>query len=246
VILFCVPYAGGGSAAYNGWDKAIAPAAEVRVAQLPGREERYGEPMPRDMSALVRQLVGQCDDFVGEPFALFGYSFGAAVAYALAVELQQRGRTPRRLFAGAARAPHLPPSVTPLYRMSDDELTTELRRFEGTTDEVISSPQLMQIFLPIIRADSRVMETYHPEPQRLNCPLTVLGGTADHTVAVEDLLAWTLLGAPGTEVRVYRGGHFVLHSRRERLCRAVRADLALDTLSRSPCFPATPLPEDSQ
>lgn len=230
MILFCVPYAGGGKDVFDGVPEAVAPAARVRVAELPGRGANFGEPLVEDMPTMVARLAEQCDDFADEPFALFGYSFGAGVAYALALELRRRGRAPRRLFVAAAPAPHLAPREPLLHRMTDRELVEELRNFDGTTYEVLSSPELLSIYLPIIRADSRVMETYQPDPLRLDCPLTVFGGSSDHRVRIDDLTAWTRLGGRGTEVRVFEGGHFFLHSRRERLWRAVRADLALDAV----------------
>ncbi|MFC7615087.1 thioesterase II family protein [Actinokineospora soli] len=231
MILFCVPYAGGGKEVFDGVDDLLGPGVEVRVADLPGRGARYGEPLDEDMAGLVARLAEQTGDFAGQPYALFGYSFGAVVAYALAVELEGRGRPPVRLFAGAARAPHLGQGDPVLHTMSDTELVEELRTFEGTTYEVLASPELMAIYLPIIRGDSRVMETYRPAPHRLGCPVTAFGGTRDHRVATADLAAWTHLGGPGSEVRVFEGGHFVLHARRARVWRAVRADLALDAVA---------------
>lgn len=231
MILFCVPYAGGGKEVFDGVDDLLGPGVQVRVADLPGRGARYGEPLDQDMPALVERLAEQTEQFAGEPYALFGYSFGAVVAYALAVELEGRGHAPRRLFAGAARAPHLGQGDPVLHEMSDAELVEELHNFEGTTYEVLSSPELMSVYLPIIRADSRVMETYQPAPHQLSCPVTAFGGTSDHRVAVADLAAWMHLGSQGSETRVYEGGHFVLHSRRARLWRAVRADLQLDAVT---------------
>ncbi|WP_424188065.1 thioesterase II family protein [Actinokineospora sp. G85] len=231
MILFCVPYAGGGKEVFDGVEDLLGPGVEVRVADLPGRGARYGEPLDEDMAALTARLAAQAVEFADEPFALFGYSFGAVVAHALAVELEGRGRVPRRLFAGAARAPHLGQGEPVLHVMSDTELVEELRSFEGTTYEVLASPELLSIYLPIIRADSRVMETYRPPRRRLSCPVTAFGGTRDHRVATADLAAWMPLGGAGSEVRVFEGGHFVLHSRRARVWRAVRADLALDAVA---------------
>lgn len=227
MILFCIPYAGGGREAYNGWQQGIGDAGRIRVADLPGRGARFGDPLVEDMPTLVAELSRQCEDIVDGPFAVFGYSFGAIVAYALTRHLQERGITPRRLFVGAAPAPHRPLSAPLLHRLSDEELVTELAAFAGTQYQVLSDPELMSIFLPIIRADSRVMETYRPPEVRVDCPISAFGGNRDHRVALADLLAWAELGAGGSDVRVYQGGHFVLHSHRARLCRAVSAALRL-------------------
>lgn len=228
MILFCVPYAGGGKEAYEGAPELLGTVADLRVAELPGRGARFGEPLAQDLEELVKPLARQCEDFGDEPFALLGYSAGAVAAYRLALELAGRGCVPTRLFAGAARAPHLGPGEPQLHRMSDTELVTELRTFDGTTYEVLSSPELMSIYLPIIRADARMMETYRPSAERLDCPVTAFGGSQDHRVPTPDLVAWSDLGGPSSETRVFDGGHFVLRTHRERVWRAVRADLVLD------------------
>lgn len=231
MILFCVPYAGGGAEAFDGWPEALAPTAEVRVAELPGRGVRFGQPLTTDMPSLVADLAGQVEELPAGPFAVLGYSFGAAVAYELTLHLQRRGRTPRRLFVGALRAPFLPSVERPRHRMSDAELVAELTALSGTATEVLTNPDLMAIYLPILRSDFQVSETYRAGRERVRCPLSVLGGTRDEFVPVADLEAWTELGGAETSVRVYDGGHFVVHTQRAALCRAVRADLALDALA---------------
>lgn len=230
MILFCVPYAGGGTEAYDGWHEALAPVAEVRVVELPGRGTRFGHPLAEAMPDLVADLAGQCEDLSREPFALFGYSFGSYVAYALSLHLARRGRVPRRLFAGGSRAPFLPPRDRPRHLMADAELITELRALNGTDPQVLASAELMALYLPILRADLKVAETFggaEPTP----CPLTVFGANRDPLVPTGDLHAWARLGGPETEVHVYDGDHFVIRSERSRICRAVRADLTLDALN---------------
>ncbi|MEH0971262.1 alpha/beta fold hydrolase [Micromonospora sp. CPCC 205546] len=228
MILFCIPYSGGGAEAFAGWREALAPTVDVRVAALPGRGERFGVPLVRDMPTLVEQMAEQCESWSSEPFALLGYSFGAAVAYALTLHLQQRGRAPRRLIAGAARAPFLPHVGPMRHQMADPALIAELVAFGATDPAVLADDELMRVYLPILRSDFEVAETYRPAEQKVACPLSVFGGTRDVFTPVADLKLWSRLSDRDTNVRLYEGGHFVLHTHRARICRAVRADLALD------------------
>ncbi|MFI2782676.1 thioesterase II family protein [Streptomyces sp. ALB3] len=230
MILFCVPFAGGGTEAFDGWREALAPVAEVRVAELPGRGARFGRPLLDSMPALVADLAEQCEDLSREAFALLGYSFGSYAAYALALHLAERGRTPRRLFVGGSRAPFLPPRDRPRHLMPDAELIAELRALNGTDPEVLASAQLMAMYLPVLRADFKVAETFVPTAEPAPCPMTVFGASRDAFVPTADLSAWTRLGGATDEVRVYDGDHFVIRSERSRICRAVRADLTLDAL----------------
>lgn len=231
MILFCVPFAGGGTEAFDGWREALAPVAEVRVARLPGRGTRYGEPLVDAMPALVEDLAAQCEDLSRGPFALLGYSFGSYAAHALALHLAERGRVARRLFVGGSRSPHLPPLGPARHLMRDAELMAELRAMNGTAPEVLASAELMAMYLPILRADFRIAETYPPTAAPAPCPLTVFGASQDAFVPTADLSAWSRLGGDDTEVRVYDGDHFVIRSERPLICRAVRAHLLLDALN---------------
>lgn len=229
MILYCIPYAGGDTEVFRGWQQALGPDVTVRAAQLPGRGRRYREPlvqsMPELVAALTTDLARQDDG--DAPFALLGYSFGAAVAHALACHLERQGRAPVRLFVGGARAPFLPP-VRPLrHLMADAELARELGALNGTSAEVLANADLMSMFLPILRADFRVIETWRASEQdTVACPLTVFGASSDPFVATGDLREWTRLGAAGAALRLYEGGHFVIHTQRDAICRDIGADLA--------------------
>src|SRR5258708_5281452 len=108
--LFCFPHAGGGASqplALSGW-----AAVPVR---LPGRESRLAEAPFERMGPLVAALADNIESYMDRPFAFFGHSMGAAVAFELARELRRRSRPlPSMLIASGARAPqfrrhHVPP-----------------------------------------------------------------------------------------------------------------------------------------
>ena len=57
--LFCFPYAGGGASLYRSWAEPLASVAEIWSVQLPGRENRLGEPLYRSLPALIGALTGR-------------------------------------------------------------------------------------------------------------------------------------------------------------------------------------------
>ena len=103
--LFCFPPAGSGTVAYRAWAPLAAPGLEVNAVLLPGRETRFAEPPVDDMAALASQIADAIAPLAGQPFALFGHSLGALLAYEVARRLAAQGCAPGHLFASGHLAP---------------------------------------------------------------------------------------------------------------------------------------------
>jgi medium-chain acyl-[acyl-carrier-protein] hydrolase len=85
--LVCLAWAGGSSAAFARWHKHIDDEIELIAVELPGRMSRVKEPFLTRVEdivealAAVLQAAGYLDG--SKPFALFGHSFGALLAFEL-------------------------------------------------------------------------------------------------------------------------------------------------------------------
>ena len=129
VRLFCFPYAGGGASIFRSWTAAFAPAIEVCPIQLPGREDRWREAALTDLSALVPKISDDLRERLEPPFAFFGHSMGAFVAFELARHLRRENRAkPAMLIISGARAPQIPDPDPQTHRLPADELLRDLRR----------------------------------------------------------------------------------------------------------------------
>jgi len=222
--LFCLPYAGGGASVYRAWQAGLPETIEVMPVQLPGRENRLAEPPFHQMKPLLEAVCEAMAPWLEIPFAFFGYSFGALVAYEAALELlAKKGLEPSHLIVAAHRAPQVPNEDRQLWNLDDDEFRVELEKLEGTPKEVLDHPELMELMMPLLRADFEINDTYRIErvEARLGCPVTAVGGLADHDVAREHLEPWRELTRGRFRLRMIPGGHFFLHEQRETLLQAI-------------------------
>src|SRR5262245_65647364 len=103
VRLFCIPHAGSGAAQFHSWAATLPSSIELYGVRLPGRENRRAESPFRDVVDAASALREAIAPLLDRPFAYFGHSMGALVAYALA-----RRAAPGWLFVCAARAPPVP------------------------------------------------------------------------------------------------------------------------------------------
>lgn len=191
--------------------------------ELPGRETRFEEAPRADLAQLVRELAPALECFLDRPYALFGHSAGALVAYELARELRRRDRpAPQRFFASACRAPQLPPAHAPIHHLDDEAFLEHLWRMGGTLFDPAGELQLTRSLLPALRADFKMFETYRyaAEPA-FDFPVTALGGSEDKLVRTGDLVAWHSQTSAAFNLRLLPGGHFFLRSATERVVRTV-------------------------
>jgi medium-chain acyl-[acyl-carrier-protein] hydrolase len=211
--LFCLPFAGGGALAYYRWPSLISAGFEVARVHLPGRETRLREPLFTRLASLVDTLVEELIPWIDGPFAIYGHSMGALLAFELARELRRRySLSPVHLFVSGYRAPQLPPSELPFSHLPDADFINRIRQYGGVPDLIAQNEELMEIFLPILRADLEMAETYvYREEPPLECPLTAFGGLSDPKVDREKIIAWDKHTSMGFSAHFFPGGHFFLH-----------------------------------
>lgn len=222
IRLFCFPYAGTGASVYRGWAQAFPAAVGVYAIQLPGRENRIAEKPMTDLGALVESLAEALRPHLTRPFLFFGHSLGARIAFELARTIRSHwGLQPCRLLVSGSRAAHLP-ELRPLHQLPDDDFVAELRRFSGTPEAILQSKELMDLFLPILRADFMVDETYvYTESEPLDCPIFAFCGTEDIEATPKEMNAWARHTSADFSLELIDGGHFFLQTQKERLLRSI-------------------------
>lgn len=225
--LFCFAHAGGGPAFFRPWLAGLAPEVAVRRVLLPGREGRFDEPPFRHIDELAGPLCAALEPYVDQPYALFGHSMGALVAYEVARRFSgPSGSAPACLIVSGRRAPGLAAGRRRVSSLPDDEFVTEVGRLNGIPAEVLSEPDLLEMILPPLRADFELAETYRPRPgNRLGCPVAAYMSTADPETDYGGVLGWRETTTGEFTVRVFRGDHFYLKAGRPDVLTAVREDL---------------------
>lgn len=218
--LFCFPYAGGAASIYRTWPQHLPAAIEVCAVQLPGRENRIQERPYTNLVDLVAALLANLLPVLDRPFALFGHSMGALIAYEVAHQLQQHGQTPTTLFVSGRRAPMLPEPEALLHTLpSDEAFLSELqRRYHNIPAVLFEDNELRELFVPLLRADLTLVETYPcTTPPPLPCPLVALGGVDDPCVSPSELQAWHRLTRADFALHRFPGGHFYLNEQMQPL-----------------------------
>jgi medium-chain acyl-[acyl-carrier-protein] hydrolase len=240
--LFCLPYAGGSVYTYTNWRRSLAGVAETYPLQLPGRGTRMLEPAFTSLPALLKSLESALLPHLDRPFAIFGHSMGAMIAFELARVLEKSySLRSQHLFFSGRLPPQLAQNSGPAYDLPTPQFISELRLLEGTPDEILNNQELMALVLPVLRADLQLVQTYQHVPgEPLNSPITVLGGRQDSTTPASKLGTWAAMTRSSCSVRIFPGNHFFLNQFRSAVINVVSS-----TLSRASVAHADPtLPEE--
>lgn len=214
---------------YRAWANAVPSEIELCSVQLPGRENRIAHKLINDWKPIVEAMVTELRPFMASPFAFFGYSMGALLSFELARALARvEASTPIHLHVAAYRAPQIASPAAPIHSLPTDEFTHQIRLLKGTPDEVLNNSELMDLMLPVLRADFAVCEAYQLEAgPPLACPITALGGLDDLLASRAYLEAWSLHTSGDFQIRMYPGGHFFFNVARDLLLSEVLQDLQL-------------------
>ncbi|HEU4507289.1 MAG TPA: alpha/beta fold hydrolase [Pyrinomonadaceae bacterium] len=223
--LFCFPYAGGSAWSFCSWQQDLPAGVEVCGIELPGRATRQSETPYARLSTLNEAMTEALLPCLDKPFALFGHSMGALIAFEFARYLRRKHRlVPRHLFVSGRRTPQIPYRERRTYDLSDEDFIQDLL-LDGPAEYALD-PQLVRLLLPMMRADFEVVQTYVYEPGLpLLCPITVFGGLQDHSVSSEELHEWRHQTTGSYSVVMLPGDHFFIKTAQRELLRAMSQEL---------------------
>lgn len=196
--------------------------------QYPGHGTRVGDQLFTNLPDLIEEAKQGLLPYLDKPYAFFGHSMGALVSFELARAFQRDGmQIPGYMFVSGHNAPQLPDTSEQLHLLPDVRFIEKLRQLNGTPEDVLQNAELLDLVLPILRADFTVCETYRFEPYApLDVPICACGGLQDHYIDKAGLDAWRAQTSAGFSVRLFPGDHFYLIPSRMYLLQVIARELS--------------------
>ncbi|MFC5323432.1 thioesterase II family protein [Bradyrhizobium oligotrophicum] len=225
--LYCLPYAGGSARVFNAWQQLFHPEIRIVSIDYPGRGTRIHEPLLDQVSQIADEIADTIAAERHARYALFGHSMGSIVAFETCHRLACLGGSqPELLVVSGHRGPNLPRRSPLMHAVSDERFIAYLGELGATPPDVIATDELMELFLPILRADFRACETYEPNPDRkLRVPMAVYGGLSDADVDGGALRGWQHETTGPCVVRLFPGGHFFIRDHAAIVTATLQRDL---------------------
>ncbi|MCP4691389.1 MAG: thioesterase [Desulfobacterales bacterium] len=211
IVLFCFPYAGGACYAYKEFDRHITDAVRLTAFDLPGHGKRMQEPLLTDIDEMVEDLFYQIKTDLHGPYAFYGHSLGANLAYLLAKKIREEKLPgPARLFLSGRAGPAVETKEKNYHLLPREEFLEKITAYGGTPEEVLAEKELMELMEPILRADFQAVASFrHDNAILLDAPITVMIGSNDN-VTHQEAMKWREVTRREITVKQFPGKHFFI------------------------------------
>ncbi|MEV7189640.1 alpha/beta fold hydrolase [Kitasatospora sp. NPDC093102] len=230
--LVCFAPAGAGASTFRTWAPRLPSDVGVLAVRYPGREDRFGDPIPSRLEDLVDDIADALADLTRHRLVFFGHSMGATVAHEVALRLQERGCPPAALCVSGRRPTHAL-AGRPVIFGTDEEIIAHVVSFDARSAEIFEDAGLREIVLPAVRADYRLVDGFDGGPRPLlDCPVYGYAGDQDTQVTPDQMRRWAELTRGAFRILVLPGGHFYLRPEEAALLADLSGVLA-DVKSRA-------------
>lgn len=229
--LFCLPYAGGvAQNIYARWQTLLPAHLQVLPLELAGHGRRMPEPFADDMAEAAQDICRQIAAALHgrKLWALYGHSMGALLAAEVLAQVNAAGLpAPHTCFLSGRNPPHAPLSRAPIHDLPQAEFLERIRALGGTPQQFFEIPELVEIFLPVLRSDYRLVETWagrashHCSPARL----VFFQSDADPLLNPVLLPEWQQYSSQPLQIEHFAGDHFFLQPQAAQLCARIAAHL---------------------
>lgn len=232
IKLFCIPYSGASATVYNIWKKYLSDNIELYPIELSAHGKRINEPLYENILQAIKDVVIRILKQLkkGEPYAILGHSMGALLAYEVYYKMTELGvHQPCHMFFSGRKAPQDQKEQTAFYKAPDDEFLKMVYIYGGTTPTIMQNDELRNLFLPILRSDFKITESYvwKERKAKIQCPITVTNGKSDTSVAHADMNHWKECTENVCSIYECYGDHFFLIQNPEKMTSIINKQLEL-------------------
>ncbi|MBE5096681.1 thioesterase [Bacillus thuringiensis] len=228
IVLFCLPYAGGSESIYANWKKYLDPSIELHAIKLSGRGKRFNESLYSSLDKAIEDIYSQIKPYLHKPFIFFGHSMGSLLAYELAYKVKQlNGVNPFHMFLSGGKTPQgYANENKKIHLFPNEEFKNEIKQMGGTPQEILDNPELLDIFIPILKSDFKIIENYifSSDNFKFDCNITVLHGRKDD-ISEEEILRWKLYTKKNCNIVPFEGGHFFINECTESIVKLINQEI---------------------
>lgn len=226
--LFCLPYAGGSEVIYYKWKKYLNSSIHLEAIELKGRGKRFNDKPYGNLEEAVEDIYENIKDkLLQDEYAIYGHSMGSVLAYELYYKIyNEKVNLPKHIFFSGHKEPSMPRRKKKLYLLQDEQFIKEIIELGGTPQDVVDNKELLQLFIPILRSDFKILENYiyKEKKEKIQCDISILNGKEDD-ITLDELLSWKIHGDKGFKIYNFEGDHFFINNNVENITKIINATL---------------------
>ncbi len=231
VKLFCIPHAGGSALKYYKWKKYLSNSVELYPVELSGRGKRFVAPLYNSFEEATEDI---CEivktELDGTMYAVFGHSMGSLLAYELINKLKEQNfYAPIHVFFSGRHPPHVKVENA-IHFMNDIDFIAEIIKYDGIPQGLLNNKEILDFFIPILRADYRIIENYryYFKNYKFEFDISVFSGNKDRSIKIESLEDWGKYTKKRCIIYEFQGGHFFLDENVEGIIKIINDTLLED------------------
>lgn len=226
IVLFGIPYAGGSAAAiYGKWTKYLGDNIQLVPLELAGHGRRTNENFHDNIADAVADMLTTVKEIArSNTYAFYGHSMGCVLVYELLKAIGKAGLPePQTVFLSGRNPPDHIYARKDIHCLSDDAFLAEIKKVGGTPLEFFEIPSLVQMFLPVLRADYRLIERYcYTEPRYItSANLIFFSSDMDPLVTQPHAKEWSQYTNSHFESHHFSGGHFFINQVYPGICELI-------------------------
>ena len=221
IVVICLPHAGGGASFFNSWSRYFKKPYAICPVQLPGREERIIEKPVESMTDIAGEIVEILMTLKND-FILFGHSMGTKMLFEVEKLLEKNGRMAKLAVVSACPPPDRLESEK-IAHLPDDRFIEALLNYDGIPQVLLENRQLLDMFLPMLKADFRLSEDYVCEDSTpIKCPICAMGANQDYDALEPAIKAWVNYTQDDFSYRMFEGTHFYIKEKEEEVLSQIK------------------------
>lgn len=228
IKLFCLPYAGGSASVYYKFKRYMTDGIELCPVELAGRGSRISQPCYDTLEQAADDVYGIIKNKIEDAqYAIFGHSLGSILAFEVIRRLKANGdKAPVHAFLSGSRPPHRLNKDKPLHGLPDDLFIKEILALGGTDKDVFQNEELRKYFVPLLKADFRIVENYKFDNkfEKLNIGITIFNGKNDK-ITNNEMQDWQMYTSGAFNLYEFEGNHFFINTHTKEVAKIINLTL---------------------
>jgi external thioesterase TEII len=222
IKLILIHFAGGNSFSFRAFYPFIE-AYEIISLELPGRGLKQNESLIMDFDMALTYLYAQLMEFHKksklDKFIIYGHSMGAILGFHLTALLEKNSLNPLSLIVTGNSGPRNR-NEKKISLLDDKNFLEAVVKFGGISDALVKHPELMDYFIPILKADFAIVENYSvDESIVINTPIHAIMG--DQEEYVDQITNWGKFTKAVFKYETLPGDHFFINQHAKKVAEII-------------------------